>query len=228
MGIARSAIRTKARALADQDDATFPTDTQYNDWLDDGARTVFGELVAAGWPVDYSSASISGAATVDIADCCSVQAVYKLEGTRYVEVPRLDPSDKAGALSLTGQQYPCGYEIRQSVTQGTVVRFFPAVAGSYVVEYVPEIGAFANDAAQWYGPEDSYRAIALLAAADGTRKEGRLQDSQALRAEYRELMDRIIARASWVDQRNPAKIRDVMQSRRDPFAFDALGPGSNW
>jgi hypothetical protein len=131
MSITRANLRTRARALADQDSAGFPTDTQYNIWLDDGKREVWYALVMAGWPVQYTTQTIpaNGSAQYTIASGAAilgVQAVYYSSGGIRTEVTRLDPSDKAGVLSLAGQEIAAGYEVRNDPASGVVLRLFPA------------------------------------------------------------------------------------------------------
>lgn len=59
MPVLRSALRTRARLLADQDDSDYPSDTQYNLYLESARREVWYALVTAGWPVNYATQSIS-------------------------------------------------------------------------------------------------------------------------------------------------------------------------
>lgn len=66
------AMRTRARTTADQESATFPTDAQYDLWMNEAMREVWYDLVTAGWPVDYTTATITatGAASYLIAASC--------------------------------------------------------------------------------------------------------------------------------------------------------------
>jgi hypothetical protein len=48
----RATLRTRARTRADQDNSKFPTDAQYNLFLDEAAKDVWYDLVQAGWPID--------------------------------------------------------------------------------------------------------------------------------------------------------------------------------
>jgi hypothetical protein len=59
MAVSRSDLRTRARLAADQDDSDFPTDDQYNLWIEAAKREVWYDLVTAGWPVNHESANIT-------------------------------------------------------------------------------------------------------------------------------------------------------------------------
>jgi hypothetical protein len=183
---------------------------------------VWADLVTSGWPVNYTTQSISatGAAGVQhviTGTVFSVQAVYRVDTGRRVPVPRVDPQARQTSNS-TG--IATSYEILVDPSAGTVLRFFPPVAGSFEVEYITEPAAFANDADTWNGPPRTDELIMLQAAAKGCRKEGRRGDAQDLLADYAEILQSVKDTASWVDQRNPAKIRDVMPfGIRDEFDY---------
>lgn len=155
----------------------------------------------------------------------SVRAVYHVLGSQRTPIPRIDESRKAGILSSVGQQQPSAYEVLVDPTAGTVVRVFPTSStGTMEVEYLAEIPKFTGDADTWYGPVGTDTLVALKAAARGCRKEGRLQDASVLLDDYREALASVIDCAAWVDQRNPAKIRDERAALRDPFDYFAVGP----
>lgn len=157
----------------------------------------------------------------------SVRAVYFVQGQSRTPVPRIDEGQKAGILSSVGQQQPSAYEVLIDPTAGTVVRVFPAVAtGTLEVEYIAEIPKFTGDSDVWYGPVGSDELLTTKAAAKGCRKEGRIQDAQALLGDYALALESIRDCASWVDQRNPAKIRDAVGPMRDAFDYFAVGPNS--
>jgi hypothetical protein len=223
-------LRTRARAHADQDDRPFPTDAQYDVWVEDAAKYVYAELIGAGWPVDTVTAGIAAAG--DPSDIIapgagfifSVQAVYKNDGGRLTELRRLDPQNKAQLLSANATAFPV-YDIRVSLLVH-VLYTYPTTPGTYLVEYVPD---FSMASGGWHGPAESDKVIALLAASDGCRKEGRVADANALYESAMTCLENLKARASWVDQKNPAKIRDVYGTpARGPFDFDVRGPGSDW
>lgn len=157
-----------------------------------------------------------------------VRAVYLVQGTNRTPVPRLDESRKAGLLSQAGVDGSLArYEILQDTT-GTVVRFYPAVSGTFEVEYIAEPVAWTADSDTWNGPARSDELICLHAAAKACRKEGRRGDAADLLQDYAQLLEQVLAAASWVDMRNPPTIRDVMTEARRGDAFDYLvsGPDS--
>lgn len=158
-------------------------------------------------------------------DTFSVRAVYCVEGGIRTPIPRVDESKKAGLLSQTSLTRACAYEVLVGST-GTVIRLYPAVSGTYEVERLDMPLPLALDADVWAGPARSDQLIVLYAAAKGCRKEGRRGDAADLLSDYATLLEKVTASASWVDQRNPAKIRDMMaERRRDPFDYDIGGGG---
>jgi hypothetical protein len=114
------------------------------------------------------------------------------------------------------------YEVVHDPGDGLVLRLYPpTVTGNYRVEFIPEPLDFSDDASpEWRGPARSDELIVLRTAAKGCRKEGRRGDAADLLSDYRELLERVQASASWVDQRNPARIRDVNAGvARDAFDY---------
>jgi hypothetical protein len=86
------------------------------------------------------------------------------------------------------------------------------------------VADFSGDSDTWNGPGRTDSLIQLYAAERGCRKEGRIQDAKGLRETYEVLLDKVISSASWLDMRNPARIRDVMGRdvlpARDPFDYN--------
>jgi hypothetical protein len=224
MAVQLSALRSRARVLADQDDASFPTDAQYLQYLNAAQKDVWYDLVTAGWPVQYATATVTATGATQYllasgAGIFSVRSVWRVEGTRRTPVERVDESTKAAQLSAPLNAASASYEVLVDPT-GTVIRFFPLVSGTFEVEYIAEPVDFSADADYWRGPMRSDELIVLRAAAKGCRKEGRRGDAADLLSDYKELLEKVKDSASWVDQRNTPRIRDVMGSqRRDPFDY---------
>ena len=224
-------IRTLARVRADQDASTFPTDAQYLTLINTSAQEVWYELLQAGWPLDFSSTTITanGAATYQVNSgnpVAGVRAVWYLQAGQFFELRRMNPGKEAQLRSTTsGFNYAMAYEVRLSPTQGTVVELFPPqTSGSYRVDFVPEFAGFVNDTDPWYGPSRTDELIALKAAMKAARKEG--NTAQDLNAEYQELLQKVINQAGWLDMRNAPQIRDVsMTSPRSAFDYQVAGPG---
>jgi len=232
----RSAIRTRARTRADQDSAKFPTDAQYNLFIDEACRDVYGDLITSGWPPDFSTTTISyngsstGQAIGGGAEVFSVLGVWSTVGGQTYELKRLNEGHRAALLSQGAVgSFPAEcYDLRVG-TSGPVIYFFPRVAGTYLVDYVPDHPGLASDSTVWYGPARSDELVVLSAARKGVLKEGQARHAAAkvLADEYAELLDKVKRMASWFDQRNPAMIRDV-SGRRSPltaFDYSAVGPG---
>lgn len=104
MAYTRTVLRDGARVLADQNDSDFPTDIHYNVWLDQAKRRVWADLVTSGWPVNYTTQSISatGAASVQhviTGTVFSVLGVYRVDTGRRVPVPRVDPQARQTSTS---------------------------------------------------------------------------------------------------------------------------------
>lgn len=230
----RSELRSRARIRADQDSSDFPSDAQYNGYIDEATREVFADLVMSGWPIDYSTTTIVTNGTTrtyafgSTDTVFSASMVYTLFGNQFTELRRVNPGHVA-ALRSTGATggFSRFYEVRVS-TAGALVEFFPRVAGTYFVDYIADFPGFASDATAWMGPPRSDELIVLRAAAKGCRKESRMQDAAVLDGEYDKLLLKVKELASWFDQRNAAEMRDS-RPLSEPFSFRDVdffaGPG---
>jgi hypothetical protein len=231
----RATLRSRARVRADQDLSTFPSDSQYNDFLDDAGRETWFDLVAAGWPANFTSQTVTpGGSPAQIAagaPVLGVRSVFYNFGGQFWPLRRINPGKEALLRSLNNQtNFASFYEVRQDITLGTVVEFFPTQAqGNYRVDYVPDFAGFANDAALWQGPPRSDEMLVTKAAAKGCRKEQNEGMARALDAEYATLYKKVTAAATWLDMRNPAQIRDETSlSSRTSFDFPVAGPSSDF
>lgn len=230
----RADLRQLARIRADQDGSDFPTDAQYNLFLNQGAKETFADLVMSGWPMDYTTATLTtdGVTRVwpigEVTPVFAITMVYTLFGNQFTELRRVNPGHVA-ALRGTGATsgFSRYYEARTGVV-GAVIELFPKVAGTYYVDYIQDFPGFDSDTAIWNGPPRSDELLILKAAAKGCRKEGRVADAAALDSEYKELLLKVKELASWFDMRNPAEVRDS-RPLMEPFNFRDVdyfaGPG---
>lgn len=222
----RATLRSRARVRADQDNSTFPTDSQYNDLLDEAAKEVWYDLVQAGWPLRFSTTTFTTSGSqlnlLGVTGVAFVRGVYYSAGGVYQELPRIQEGDRASLYSSQTNQ-PQGYQVLQG-TNGTHIEILPFTSGaSILVEYIAEYAGFANDADTWFGPARSDDLIVLLAAMKGMRKEGNDQGARELEREYVRVFDKVVNMASWVDMRNAPTIRntgDQLTPGRLPFDFD--------
>lgn len=230
MAYTRAQLRTKARQRADQNASTFPTDTQYNEFLDEAAAEVWYDLVQAGWPINFSTVSKTATNNAFIALGVSgtvafIRGVFFYDGTSYFELRRLNEGDRAGLLSVPGTDRASHYEYRIDATSGPGIELLPRVsAGTYKVDYILEHPGFSGESDSWYGPGRSGELVAIRAAVKGCRKEGNSQGAAELEREYAVLLSQVQAMASWSDMRNAASIRVVadagIKPARDAFDFD--------
>lgn len=228
----RLTIRTAARVRADQDASTFPTDTQYNVFIDEAGKEVWYDLVRSGWPINFTSVDKTATGSQTIALGVSgtvafIRGVYRKDGGVYTELRRLNEGQRSTLMSQTGQAQASYYEMRIDPTSGPVLELLPVPSsGTYRVEYVLEWAGFSADSDTWYGPARSDEMVAIRAAVKGLRKEGDDQGAAQLEAEYARLFETVTAMASWFDMRNPPTIRDVgsgLQVARDAFDYDVQG-----
>lgn len=229
----RATIRSYARLRADQNSSDFPADADYNLIIDAQAKKMWFALYGAGFPIDFSSKTITanGATTypLGVGNVAFVVGVYFLQGTDCYELRRLNEGKRAALRSWAGQtNYAEFYDLRVNPTSGVVIELAPKpTSGTYQVDYVLEYPGFAGDSDVWYGPARSEEVISLWAAAEGCLKEGqgRAGDAKALFDEGNALMDQVLRQASWIDARNPAQVRDVSgRSNRLTFDYPAAGP----
>lgn len=229
----RADIRTRARVRADQDAARFPTDAQYNLFIDEACRDVFADLVMSGWPPDFSTTTIaySGASTGQAVgggvEVFGITGVWMdMGGSRY-ELKRLNEGDRAALTSPTQTgSYPEYYDYRVGAN-GPVIYLFPRKAATVYVDFIPDHPGLASDVTVWRGPARSDELVVLASARKGVLKEGqdRRGDASTLADEYAELLAKVKAQASWADMRNPAMVRmETGRSMANAFDYDAVGP----
>jgi len=228
MAKTRAQLRTNARVRADQDNSDFPTDTAYNTYLDSAGASVWLDLIQAGWPIDFSTTTLTGTGsatiTLGVGTILGVHGVYLKSGGDFLPLSRVNEGQRAALMSQQSAQagFPGFYEVRMNPTLGPVIEFLPlsAAGGQYRIDYIPAWPGFASDADTWYGPVGSDELLEIRAARYGMLKEGRTGgEVQALEQEYQRQLEQTTRTASWFDMRNPAQIRDVTGVTRR-FAFD--------
>lgn len=227
MAKTRAQLRTNARVRADQDSTDFPTDAQYNTFLDSAGQAVWRDLLQAGWPVDFATTTLTGngnaTLAIGVGAIMGVHGVYLVQGADFLPLMRVNEGQRASLMSqqAVSNGFPGFYEVRVNPTTGAVIEFLPkSTSGqSYRVDYVAEWPGFSGDSDTWYGPAGSDELLELRAAAYGCRKESRSEDADELDKEYARQMELVQRLASWYDMRNPAQIRDVRGEVRR-FQFD--------
>src|SRR5512139_1095857 len=173
MAATRADIRTRARTRADQDAARFPTDAQYNLYIDEACKDVFADLVMSGWPPDFSTTTINytgssaGQAVGGGAAVFGVVGVWLAVGGDRLELKRLNEGNRAALTSpSTVSAYPEYYDFRIG-SSGPVIYLFPRVAGTIYVDFIPDHTGLASDAAVWRGPARSDELVVISAARKG-------------------------------------------------------------
>ena len=224
----RLQMRDRARVKADQENATYPTDASYNDWLNEAGGWVWRRLVAAGWTPGRVTVNLvaNGSASYTLGtDVHSVRYVHRLDGTgttaRRIPLRRLRPEERSDAMPATGQAEV--YDLALGVTAAQVIELMPIPAsGTYEVSYVPRFAGFAADGDNWYGPDGTDELLVLLAAIRGVKKEN--GDHGPLAEELKDAWSEILDSANWVDQLGTPTVRDVYAVARitDSFDFDAV------
>lgn len=234
---ARLEIRTRARIRADQTNSTKPDDVSYNYWIDEACKEVWGDLLQAGWPVDYSSTTITatGAATYAIGagtNIFSVNGVFYFNGGQTYELKRVNQANVAALRAQAAMSNLASYyEVRVSPTAGLVVELYPRVtSGTYTVQFTADHPGLASDVAIWYGPNRSDELVTLRVAAKGLHNEGMDRDAHFLEKEYDALLAKLQNQASWIDARNPATVRDVTHAVQYAgiHGFDYPVGGGSW
>lgn len=237
MAIDRANIRTRARIRADQDASTFPTDAQYNFIIDECGRTVYYDLIGAGFPFKETAANIVVSGFNEAYTLNSGNPIHSITGVFYRdsaglrELKRLGRDMEAALVSQAGNTVPATHYLPVlDINAGPGISLFPGqTGGTYQVNYLPDWPGFANDADVWRGPARSDELIVLMAAAKGARKEGEVDDAKALEEEYRELWVRVVEQAAFFDRRNPDKMRDVNRSGvYDPFDYPINRDYPSW
>lgn len=207
----RSALRTRARDKADQDNSTFPTDSQYNSWLDEAAGAVWRRMVGAGWKPDRTTLSIAatGATSYTVGtDVHTVIEVNRIEGTSKFPLRRIKPEESQAMAPLTGQAEL--YEFVGGASTAMTIEFFPRpTSGSYEVRYTKRFPGFTGDSDTWYGPDGTDQCIVLLAAIEGASKEDAHEKVASLQDKLKFAWSEVIEQANWMDQKSVPTVRDT-------------------
>lgn len=226
-------IRGLARVYSDQDASDFPTDAQYNLIINAAAQRVWYDMLKAGWPIDYSSTTVTanGSTTYPLgAGIAGVRGVFLVQGNQLFELRRINEGKRAQLLSLQGQTGQAEfYDIRTAGggSSGMVLELLPKPpSGTYQVDRILEFQGFAIDITPWPGPAGTDELVSLKAAEMACRKESRREDAAILREDYKELLTDITDRLNWLNMKDPPQIRDVTSQRpRTIFDYPVAGPG---
>ncbi len=226
----KAELRIRARTRADQDNSTFPTDTQYDLFITEAAKDTWYDLIHAGWPVNFTQVDLnptSQTTALGVSGTVAfIRGVYRKDGGQFTELARIEEGQRAGLMSLAAGNQSSYYDVRTDPTSGPILELLPVPSGGvYRVEYILEYPGFASDSTAWIGPARSDELIVLGAATKGCLKEGQKEDAQILMAERTMLLDKVTSMASWFDMRNPPRVRDVRErdfrnQHRLPFDFD--------
>lgn len=206
----RLQMRDRARAKADQDGSTFPTDTQYNNWLDEGASAVWRRLVGAGWRPDRTLISITatGAASYTLAtDVHTILDVTRVISGGRIPMRRVKPEEIQPLALLTGPGLY--YELTGGALAAQAIEFYPKpTGGTYEVRYIKRFPGFTADGDNWYGPDGSDQLIVLLAAISGANKEDAREKVASLKDEFQMTWTEVLEQANWLDQQSVPTVRD--------------------
>lgn len=235
----RLEIRELARLLSDQDSSDFPTNDQYNILLKFAARRVWLDVVRAGFPADFSSLNITSNGATKYSTSIplsgglvSIKGVFSsLSGQRF-ELKRIQEADRAYLLSTTSSfgisEY---YSASYNNTTGLNIELFPPSSGvTYSVDFVLSFGDFVDDTTEFPGPLGSDELVAIRAAINAMAKEGdgRRAEVAVKEQDYKTLLQSVTDTATFLDARNPAKIRDVLNNNiinRSSFDYNIGGYG---
>lgn len=217
----RATLRDNARMRADQDSSDFPTDDQYNVYLDKAAARVWRQLVRLGWKPDRGLKAITANSAVAYEigeDVSTILYVHRVDGTIHYQIQRLKDEERTGLMGRTGEA--TRYEIVGGATGPLEIELWPTpTSGSYQVRYVKKWVGFDDDQMEWLGPDGSDELIELDAAIQGTMKEN--GDPSDLKQQLNAAWDDVIAGAGWLDGLNPGTVRDAngLSLKNDPYSW---------
>ena len=146
--------------------------------------------------------------------------VFRVDGSDYYPLKRVQPDMEASARSLTGNE-ACYYKIKRpnSITSSTqTIQFYPnPTSGTYTIQYVPECPLLTadGDTVLTVGCSDALMAC-ILARKFLTRLDER---NEGLEREYLALLDEVNREAEEAEIA-PSTIQDTRRHYDiDPFAF---------
>lgn len=217
----RLSLRTNARARADQDNSTFPSDVQYNVYLDRAAAAVWRRLVASGWLPDRKTLAVVGDGAVShplAADVFSVLSVDFVGPDGRVPLRRAKPEFLPYLLQSVGQATDYAL-VGGAITTMSIELYPRPSSGNYEVRYIPRFAGFATDGDVWNGPDGTDELIEVGAAMRGVAKEN--GDVGQLTAEYKEIWGQVLDGAHWLD--TPQTVRDTNGTTPGlPFDFNVI------
>lgn len=223
-------LRTDARAVADQDNSTFPTDPQYNAFINRAASTVWRRMVAAGWRPKRTvfNITLTGAAQYSIDSPGFVEIVDSVHwlgtpGSTNFRVPlrRVKPEEIDTLLvSQTGNN-PIAYDLLGGGIDGVKIEFYPnPPSGLVEIRYTNGYGTgLVVDSDTWFGPAGSDELIILTAAIEGMSKED--ADTEKVERRLKERWSEVLEGASFMDATGQQTVRDARKRSLFPFDFNA-------
>jgi hypothetical protein len=222
-GVTLSSMLTRARSLACMETASganpFVSDTEFNQWLDDGLHALYDMLVAARGEDYYlkvatAITTAAGTATYTLpTDHMRTCEVVLFDGSRYFKLRKAQAGDAASLLNLGvsgggAHAISIRYRIRIELLE---LMPTPSVSGWKVyLHYIPTFAPLTSGTP----PVTSFDGIdgwedyaCIYAAIRALDKEE--SDSSALKAQLGLITERISRLASSRDENEPARIKDT-------------------
>ena len=187
-------------------------------FVQEAYREVYNLFAKKGMHMLDTDQTLTLAATIALpAGFMSTIGVYRLDGTEYVNVRRLQPDQEAMARGLTGSD-AIFYKVRHTSVGGHILQFYPApTTGTYVLHYVPVCPTLSADGTVLITVGDSDALVACLLAMKFAGREN--ERYQALEDEYTRLLDAVARNAEEADF-SPSTVQDTRRGQADSFSFN--------
>lgn len=223
-------MRNDARAVADQDSSIFPTNAQYNAFINRAANTVWRRMVAAGWKPKRTifNITLNGSSTYTINSPGVVEVVDSVHwlgtpGSTNFRVPlrRVKPEELDTLLVAQTGNNPIAYDLLGGGIDAVSIEFYPnPPSGLIEIRYTNLFGTgLVSDTDTWFGPAGSDELIILTAAIEGMSKED--ADTEKVERRLKERWNEVLEGASFMDATGQQTVRDARKRSLFPFDFNA-------
>jgi hypothetical protein len=214
-------LRSRAKSLCDKANDGFVTDSEWNQWINEGADEVHAMLATAGIPYTESTTSSTTSGTEDLAlSPSTVLFVTGLElqiNGQWKAVKPFHWEERAALRNITDTS---GRSTRYCVRGGNLKLLPAPVSGlNYKLSYVPVRAQLVSDS-ETLDAYNSWQQYACVYAAIRALQKGE-EDATHLERELARQADRVRTEASHRDMGAPKAVRDAYADEDgDAWSFD--------
>ena len=219
----RTQIILRARQKADLVNSTHITSADETDLFQEAFKEVYSLFGENGFHMIDTDSTLSltaGVATLP-SDFFAVINVFKVIGSDYHYLERVDPQLEAAVRSLTGNE-GMFYKVKRTALNARTITIYPApTSGTYILQYCPEAPSpGASDAV----PEVGLSNVALTALLAEKFLAKQNEQNPVISNEYAKVAAEVRRQAEIVEMTRPGRIQNTRQRQmRDAFDYQVYG-----